>query len=282
LVGLLFGTGGVPHSSETRTTIDGIKRIAELGLGCMELEFVRGVGMGEAGARLVADTAVREKVKLSAHAPYYINLNAHEPEKIRASQGRLLQTARIASLCGAESVVFHAAFYLGDPPDEAYNTVKKYLSEVLDQLKKENNRVWIRPELMGKPSQFGTLEEIIDLCTELEGVALCVDFAHYHARGGEVNSYREFASVLSQVEKRLGRAALDNMHIHASGIAYGKKGEQKHLDLEESDFRYVELLKALRDYDVKGVVICESPSLEGDALLLQKTYNSLLNQGNGG
>jgi hypothetical protein len=30
------------------------------------------------------------------------------------------------------------------------------------------------------------------------------------------------------------------------------------------------------------VVICESPSLEGDALLLQKTYNSLLNQGNGG
>jgi deoxyribonuclease-4 len=282
LAGLLFGTGGIPRSSETRTTIDGIRRIAELGLGCMELEFVQGVRMGEAGARLVADTAAREKVKLSAHAPYYINLNAHEPEKIRASQGRLLQTARIASLCGAESVVFHAAFYLGDPPDKTYNTVKKYLGEVLDQLKKENNRVWVRPELMGKPSQFGNLEEVLDLCAELEGVAPCIDFAHYHARGGEVNSYREFASVLSQIEKRLGRAALDNMHIHASGIAYGKKGEQKHLDLEESDLKYVELVRALRDYDVKGLLICESPSLEGDALLLQKTYNSLIERKTGG
>ncbi len=282
LAGLLFGTGGVPHSSETRTTIDGIKRIAELGLGCMELEFVRGVRMGEAGARLVADTAARELVKLSAHAPYFINFNAHESEKIRASQGRLLQTARVASLCGAESVVFHAAFYLGDSPDKAYDTVKNYLGEVLDRLKKENNQVWIRPELMGKPSQFGTLEEILDLCTELEGVAPCIDFAHYHARTGELNSYREFAFVLSRIEKRLGRAALDNMHIHASGIAYGKKGEQKHLDLEESDFQYVEFIKALRDYDVKGLLICESPSLEGDALLLQTTYNSLLNRGNAG
>ena len=115
MVELLFGTGGTPHSAETRTTIDGIKRIAELGLSCMELEFVQGVRIGEAGARLVAETAARRGIKLSAHAPYFINLNAHEPEKIRASQGRLLQTARIAAICGAESVVFHAAFYLGDP-----------------------------------------------------------------------------------------------------------------------------------------------------------------------
>ena len=57
---LLFGTGGTPHSSRSQTTIDGIKRIAELGLGCMEIEFVQGVRMGEAGARLVAETAAKE------------------------------------------------------------------------------------------------------------------------------------------------------------------------------------------------------------------------------
>ena len=134
---LLFGTGGAPHSAATQTTIDGIRRIAELGLGCMEIEFVQRVSMGEAGARLVAETAAKEGVKLSAHAPYYINLNAHEPEKIRASQQRLLQTARIASICGAQSVVFHPAFYLGDPPEKAYETVKKYLKEVLDKLQQE-------------------------------------------------------------------------------------------------------------------------------------------------
>ncbi|TRZ49650.1 MAG: hypothetical protein D4S01_08195, partial [Dehalococcoidia bacterium] len=113
MAGLLFGTGGTPHSAQTPSTISGIERIAELGLGCLEIEFVQGVRMGEAGARQVAEVATRLGVKLSAHAPYFINLNAHESEKIRASQERILQTARIASLCGANSIVFHAAYYLG-------------------------------------------------------------------------------------------------------------------------------------------------------------------------
>jgi len=272
--GLLFGTGGTPRSAKTNTTIDGIKRIAELGLGCMEVEFVQGVRVGEAGARLVAETAAREKVKLSAHAPYFINLNAHEPEKIRASQDRIIQTARIASLCGAESTVFHAAFYLGDSPVEVYTRVKESLEEVMHQLKRENNRVWVRPEIAGKPSQFGNLDEVLDLCTELEGVAPCIDFAHWHARTGAFNSYPEFASILQRVKERLGRGALDNMHIHISGIAYGEKGEVKHLNLKEADFQYTEILQALKDYDAQGIVICESPNLELDALLLQETYST--------
>lgn len=276
MAGLIFGTGGVPHSSnKPNSTIDGIRRVAELGLGCMELEFVQGVRMGEAGASLVAEIAAREGIKLSAHAPYFINLNAHEPEKIRASQGRILQTARIASICRAESIVLHTAFYLGDPPEETYSNVKKYLAEIVHQLKQETNRVWIRPEVMGKPSQFGTIEEICNLSIELEGIVPCIDFAHWHARTGAFNSYSEFASILQEVEERLGRVALDNMHIHASGIAYGKKGETKHMNLKESDFQYAELLQALKNYDAKGMVICESPKLEEDALLLQETYNLL-------
>jgi len=150
---------------------------------------------------------------------------------------------------------------------------------MLIQLKEENNGVCIRPETAGKVSQFGTVEEILNLCTEVEGLAPCMDFAHWHARTGGFNSYREFALVLLQIEEKLGRVALDNMHVHVSGIAYGGKGEIKHLNLKESDFQYAELLKALKDYDVKGIVICESPNLEEDALLLQATYNALLKTG---
>ncbi|MCL0094790.1 TIM barrel protein [Dehalococcoidales bacterium] len=275
MAGLVFGTGGTPHSAKSPSTIDGIERIAELGLGCMEIEFVQGVKMNQESAILVGEIADKKGIKLSAHAPYFINLNAHEPEKIKASQDRLLQTASIASLCHAESIVFHAAFYLGDLPEKVYDRVKRCLQQILNYLERENNRVWIRPEITGKPSQFGSLEEIVGLSTELRGIAPCLDFAHWHARTGEFNSYSEFASVLQLVKDRLGRNALDNMHIHVSGIDYGKKGETKHLNLKESDFRYAELLKALKDYDAKGIVICESPNLEEDALLLQATYNTL-------
>jgi deoxyribonuclease-4 len=146
---------------------------------------------------------------------------------------------------------------------------------VANTLRKEGNKVTISPEVSGKLSQFGSLEEILSLSSEIEGVLPCIDFSHWHARTGRSNSYPEFASILRQVEERLGRNALDNMHIHMSGIEYGKKGEIKHLNLKESDFQYVELIKALRDYEVKGLIICESPNLEEDAVLLKETYDSL-------
>ena len=125
---------------------------------------------------------------------------------------------------------------------------------------------------MGKPSQFGTVAENLRLSGELEGVAPCIDFAHWHARSGAFNSYPEFAALLAQVKESLGRAALDDMHIHFSGINYTAKGERNHLDLKDSDFNYTELIKAMRDYAVKGLVICESPNLEEDAQLLQETF----------
>ncbi len=64
------------------------------------------------------------------------------------------------------------------------------------------------------------------------------------------------------------------MHIHVSGIAYGEKGEKNHLMLDESDLKYKELCKAWKDFKVDGVVICESPIMEKDALLLQKTWQN--------
>ncbi|HEX79368.1 MAG TPA: TIM barrel protein [Dehalococcoidia bacterium] len=275
MVQLLFGTAGIPFSTQPPTTTDGIKRIASLGLGCMELEFVRGVYLNDDDARLVAETATEYGVRLSAHAPYFINFNAHELKKLRASQGILLKTARIASLCGAGNLVFHAGFYLGDTPQDTYRTITKYLSEVLAQLNEEDIGINLRPEVSGKASQFGTIAELIGLCSELDGLAPCIDFAHWHARTGGFNSYTEFVSVLEQIRDELGQASLYDMHIHISGIAYGVKGEQKHLILKESDLRYVELLQALKDYDVSGSVICESPNLEEDALVLQRSYLAL-------
>jgi len=273
---LLFGTAGVPHSTSTSSTSAGIECVAELGLGCMELEFVRGVKMSREAALTVAEVADSKKVALTAHGPYFINLNAREPEKIKASQERILQTARIASLCGAVSIVFHAAFYLGDPPSKVYDQVKKQLQQLTSQLRAEGNQVWLRPEVTGKTSQFGTLEEVIELSAEVKGIAPCIDFAHWHARTGKFNSYDEFVFMLKQVENKLGRQALENIHIHASGIAYGEHGEIKHLNATESDFNYADFAQALSDYRVKGLVICESPNLEEDALLLQQTYKAVL------
>jgi len=272
---LLFGTAGTPHTSQALTTQAGIERIRELGLDCLEVQFVQGVKMGERTALQVAEVARRLGVRLSCHAPYFINLNAHEPDKLSASEARILQSARIGALCGAESVVAHTAFYLGDPPQMVYQRVKGSLEKIVATLRREGNPILIRPEVMGKDTQFGTLEEVLSLSAEIEGVLPTLDFSHWHARHGKNNTYEEFLLILKQVESRLGRRGLEKIHIHLSGIEYSQAGERKHLNLKEADLRYRELLQAIKDSKAIGTIICESPNLEEDALLLQQIYSSL-------
>lgn len=273
---LLFGPSGVPRTSPKPDTQSGIRRVAELGLGCMELAFVRSVSMGLDKAAQVKATAAQAGVRLTVHAPYYINLNSPEPEKVEASKQRMLQAARVGHACGAESVCIHAAFYMGATSEVVHARVREGFAQVRDTLMAEGVTVWLRPEVMGKPTQYGTVEETVCLAGELDGVLPLVDFAHLHARAlGGMNTYPEFCGVLDQLRQGLGPEALARLHLHVSGIDYGPKGERKHLNLDESDFNFRDLLRALKDYDCKGFVICESPNQEDDALLLKQTYEAL-------
>lgn len=272
---LVFGTAGTPISSKGSDSVSGIRRIHELGLGCMELEFVRGVRMGEKTALEVHKVAKELDIALSVHAPYYINLNA-SGEKLVNSRERILRSARIGNVCGAKSVVVHAAFYQGDPRDVVYKKVRDQFMIMQDQLKSEGVDITLRVETMGRESQFGDLDEVLEI-TDVEGVLPCIDFSHLHARSGKNNSKEEFSSIMSRVEDKLGRKGLDNMHIHVSGIEYSGKGERRHLVFDDSDFNYKELAQAFFDFNIKGMVICESPNLETDALKLKKEYDLLKN-----
>lgn len=271
---LLFGTAGVPHSAEGDSTLKGIERVAALGLDAMEIEAVRGVKMGADTARAVKDKAERLGIVLSLHAPYYINLLSNDHGKRLASQKYILTAARTAGLCGARSVVFHAGYYGPNSPEVAYEEIKKALANILSLLKSEGNPVTLRIETMGKRSQFGTLEEVLFLCRELEGLTPCLDFCHIHAREGRANTFREFDRVLRKLGRKLGPRAAKDVHFHVSGVLYGDKGEIKHLDLRESNFRYDEWIEAIKQAGVAGTVICESPNLEDDALMLKSLYHS--------
>jgi deoxyribonuclease-4 len=271
---LLFGTGGIPRSTKGKSSISGIERIKELTLDCMELEFVQGVRMGEKGAANVFEAAKKKDIALSVHAPYYINLNSYDNEKLKASIERIYQAARIGALCGAESIVFHAAFYQKSCKETTYQQISKTLKELTCQLREENIPAILRPETMGKSTQFGTLEEVLALSAEIEGIMPCLDFCHMHAREGKENSYPEFTEILSKVEESLGKEGLSNMHMHVAGVEYNGNGERKHLNLRESDFNYIELIKVLKEFKIRGRVIIESPILEQDALMLREIYNA--------
>ncbi len=246
-----------------------------LGLDAMELEFVYGVRLKPERAVEIGELARKEKVHLSCHAPYYINLNSTDPAKLEASKKRILDSAMVGSMAGAESIVFHTGFYQGLEKEAVYRKVKQVLRELVAKLQEQNIRVVLRPETTGKASQFGSLPELMALAQEVEQLLPCVDFAHLHAREGKMNTSEEFQSLLSGYEEELGRESLKRMHCHLAGIAYTPKGEKNHLNLQESDMNFHHLLEAMKAFNCQGVLISESPNLEVDALLLQSLYRKL-------
>lgn len=232
--------------------------------------------MGEEKARKVGMVAKEDNIALSCHAPYYINLNSREPEKITASRDRIIHTARISQILGVRSVVFHPAFNHDNPSEVVLERVVRELLLVRETLDAEGNHVVLRPETTGKGTQFGDLIETVKIAKEVPGVLPCIDFSHLHARtNGRYNSYDEFCEILDVTAESLGDRWVKNVHFHISGIEYGLKGEKRHLVLKESDLRFEELMKACHSFGVEGLAICESPNLEEDALLLQQTYRAL-------
>ena len=269
---LNFLTAGVPLRAEGKGYEVGFKVLDDMNLDGLELEFVRGVRISDKSREAVGNS----KKVITAHAPFYVNLNAREEEKVEASTQRIIETAETANELGGYSITYHAAYYLGMDAELVYKQVAKQTQIIVDALAKTNNKIWIRPETTGKATQWGDLKEIVRLSKEFEQVLPCVDFSHLHARyNGIVNTYDEFSEIFETIGNELGQVALDNFHAHVAGIEYGAKGEKKHLNLEESDFNYKDLLKAFKAFDVKGAVVCESPNIEDDAKLLKEYYLSL-------
>jgi deoxyribonuclease-4 len=242
-----------------------------------ELGWVRSVRVSEKTCEQIRNTAVESKVQISVHAPYYINLNANDEEWPK-SRKRLMDAAHFGHLAGATDIVFHPGSYFGAEPEATLKVAIPRLSDCLNELRKHENPVTLRPETMGKGALLGSLDDTLVLSKEIDGVEPCLDFAHLHARAGDgsVNSFDEWCQMLETYQSALGKRALSHLHCHLSGIAYGPKGEQNHLMLGESDFNLEGLLQALNKYGCKGRILCESPEdMDVDALRIQAAWEEI-------
>jgi deoxyribonuclease-4 len=258
---ILLGPAGVPVSSKGKSTIDGIRRVAELGLNAMEIEFVRGVHMGIPLAKEAGKAAKDEGVTLSIHAPYYVNLC--NPEKLDASVKRILDSCERAHHLGAWIVVFHPGFYGGLSKGESLKRVVEACHGMSEKIESEGWDVLLGLETTGKVSQFGTLDEIAEIHGEVGRCIPAVDFSHMFARNvGRI----DFPEVL----EKLGSMNLERYHSHFSGIEYTVKGERKHVPIERKKPDFSLLAKSLMESNLRGIsIISESPLLEQDSLKMR-------------
>ncbi|MEK6875495.1 MAG: TIM barrel protein [Nanoarchaeota archaeon] len=269
-----FGPAGIGGVNEA---LKNLEEYRGLGIRACEIAFTYGIYIkNKEDAEKIGKMAKESDIKLSIHAPYWINLNSEDAEKVRKSKERIIECCKVGTWLKAELVVFHPGYYsIKRTPGSSYDisskngsglidkekTYEKIKNEILEMqkiLKEKNYTTKLALETTGKLNVFGSVEEISQLVKDT-GCHFCIDFAHILAREKDY----KFKEVFEKFEKTENAKNSDEMHIHFSGIEYGEKGEKKHKKTDKKEWK--KLLENLPK-DKNIVIINESPTPVEDSL----------------
>jgi len=262
---IILGPGGNCASS----TIESLERLKKIGLGSQEIEFVYGIYIDNKEAEKIGEITEKLGIKLSIHAPYYVNLTSLKKDVVEKSRRWILSCCERGHYLRAENIVFHPGFYHGRDKEEVFEIVKGEIKGLMEEVKKRKWKVKLAPETTGKKSAFGDLDEIVRLVKEVK-CSFCVDFAHLYARNNGRIDYEKVLNKVNPVVKGI-------MHCHFSGIEFGEKGEKKHLNIDSEKPSFKKLAKVLLKRKMDVNIICESPRQYLDSLDMKDIVEGLKN-----
>lgn len=260
---IILGPSGSPLSS----SLEGLHEVKRLGLHAMELSFTHGVRMGIETAKDIGEANKTAGLRLSIHAPYYINLCSEDAQKRTDSVKRILETCERAHHIGATKVIFHPGYYGKLTKEETFQTMKSSVEDMMKTIRANGWKAELAPETTGRLTQFGSLEETLEMSKQT-GCSLCVDIAHIYARNlGEIE-YRNVFDVIEQYGHK-------QVNFHFEGIRLNKGGEGSHLEItgNQPDFR--EFATELLKRNINGTIISESPATWRDSLVMKQILESL-------
>ena len=283
----LFGPGGNSDSfnaDKKRTTADAPEWVKDFGLDAYEYEAGRGVPANIKNFEALGENAKKSGISLSIHAPYFISLSSVEEEKRKNSSKYILDSAAALKIMGGKTIVIHAGSCAKISRETASQYAKDALRYAVDRL--HENGLYgfdLGIETMGKVNQFGTLDEVIDMCSVDKTVVPVVDFGHMNARemGGVFVTADDYKRVFDRIAKGVSPEAAQNLHCHFSKIEYTEGGEKRHLTFEDTvygpDFGPLAQLIAKRD--LSPIFVCESAGSQAeDALYMMQRYCAALGE----
>ena len=242
------------------------KLLKENGLRCAEVAFTHSVYMkNNKIAQKVGESAKKYDIDLSVHCPYYINLISADKMKIGASKKRIITSAERGHHMGAKYIIFHAGYYGKFSKEDAYEGIRQAVDDMQDYIKDKKWKVKLAPEVMGKNTSFGTIDELYDLHKETK-CAVCVDFAHLKAHYRGKIDWKHVFDIMKKFRFK-------PLTAHMSGIEFGPKGERRHVLTPSKEIKTV--LEWIKKYKLDIRLINESPDNFNDALKSLKIYNRM-------
>lgn len=277
---ILFGPSGNSENffnAGLKTSEQSAVWVKNMGLDAFEYSFGRGVLMSEEKAISIGKAFKENGVKISVHAPYYINFANSDNEMIEKSIGYVIKSAEMVKLMGGERIIFHPATQGKDDRQVAVNRAidnLKKLTQVIYNLDMQD--LTYCPETMGKLGQIGTIEEVTEMCKIDKIYVPTLDFGHINSREqGSLIDKDAYKSRLEYMINALGYERMKHFHVHFSKIQYGAKGEIRHLNFDDLVYGpdFEPLAEALIELNLEPTIICESAGQQDkDALFMKNCY----------
>ena len=250
------GPSGLPDAASFE---DAAAWLTGRGYRAVEIGFAGGFWLDYDTAPLLGEAMRAADIAVSVHAPLaaFMGHVARE-KKFKMALGMLDHTAGLAKAVGAEVIVFHPGFLLGRERERARADVVDQLGDVRERLAAKDRLVPFGVEVMGRVNDFGSIDDVLAIASQVDFVRPVLDFAHMHATSdGAYLDVEPFAAALEAADGVLEPKA--PFHIHFSDIAYANRNETKHLPYGEGTLRADPLRKALRRFKRPATVISEAP-----------------------
>ena len=285
----IFGPAGNgdTFSQHHRSSVEAPGWLRGLGLGLLEYQCGRGIHIGEQTARQIGEKAREHEIRLSVHAPYFINLSSGEEERRQKNIGYVIASCQVAQWMGADRIVVHCGGLSGQTRQQAMEHTLQNLEAILEQVEAQGFAgITLCIETMGRQNVMGTLEEVIAICQWDRRLLPCIDFGHLNAREqGSLRCTADYERLLSYGLEKLGMERMRHFHAHFSHIEYNKGGEARHLTFAENQYGpfFEQCAPALVKLGLCPRVVCESAgTLPEDAQAMQQIeHRALCEAGNG-
>ena len=266
---VLFGPSGNDekfYADGNQSSVDAPRWLAGIGLTAYEISFGRGIRMTDKTAQVIGVQASAHGIRISVHAPYYINLaNTANLEK---NYHYIKRSLELLQIMGGDRLVVHTGCQMQMTRAEALQNCRDILQIILQRLHEDGiENYWLCLETMGKYTQIGNLDEICDLCAlDPKHLMPTVDLGHMNCLAqGQLDLPRVFEQI----------KVFPQVHFHISFIEYNLKGEIRHVTLANEKYGFdlqlvMQLLRARPGHDV---VISESDRIMAqDSLRLRDFY----------
>ncbi len=213
-------------------------------------------------------------VKMTLHTPYYIELAEKDTDPVQKSKRAFKYGAVMADQIEAETIITHLGLRREDQNDDYLeDSAVENLRQLRDWIS-ENCETDMRIGLETQTGEdvFGSLDETLDICSQVSGTVPVINFAHIKSEEKyPLEDEEDFAEIFDLCKKFVS----DDYYVTFSGVEKRRRDECRLTPIKRGELQFEDLVYHLIKREDDVTIISTSPLKEHDAMYMKVIFERI-------